>query len=322
MADRAESIVAFEEIAARLRDAVVAGVRALTVHAGTAMAGDLDRALEHALDRLALLYGGVALDSQAIEAVIDAAIGAELRLAHDLDATEAAAARARAQALVDVARRGDRLHVHGPVPEPLLRGVHIAHPRPEVERALRIDRVPYVAWRGGILVVISDHAIARLRAAGDEVDVLFLDPDELLDLDGRGDRAARDAEVERRIDVARGAPDRIGDDRTRYALRTLLIQSKRLRYLRDRLAAPHPAAHRALLPLLAAHRASLERVSLAMPVAPSVAAAPFAALIDQERALQVLVARWAAEPDDGLGDRFRAVAGAGSPLAELERHLS
>jgi hypothetical protein len=189
-------------------------------------------------------------------------------------------------------------------------------------QALRADRMPYVTWRGGILAALDEPAIAELRAAGDEADVLFLAADELLDLDGRGDRAARDAEVERRLAIARAAPDRVGADRARYALYILQIQNTRLRHLRDRLAAAHPAARRALLPVIAAHRASLERAVLAVPVALEVAADPLAALIDHERALQALVERWAAEPDvAGLGDRFRAVAGAGSPLTDLERHV-
>ena len=89
--------------------------------------------------------------------------------------------------------------------------------RPELEGSLHERREPYMGWRDGVVVVLSEAELAALRAAGDEVDVLFLDPDELLDLDGDGDRPALEAELERRLAAARAAPDRVGDSRKRHS---------------------------------------------------------------------------------------------------------
>jgi hypothetical protein len=59
----------------------------------------------------------------------------------------------------------------------------------------------------------------------------------------------------------------------------------------------------------------------ALPVR-AMAADPLVESIERERELQDLAKRWVAEPDDtaGLKGRFKAVADAGSYLAELERH--
>ena len=114
----------------------------------------------------------------------------------------------------------------------------------------------------------------------------------------------------------------MGDSRDRYVLRMLLRQSTVLRNLRDRLAAEHPAAHSALLPILTDHRTLLEVRLAAEPAARAVLQDPLGASIDGERDVQALVSQWAAEPEDpaGLRGRFRAVADAGTRLAELEQH--
>ncbi len=172
--------------------------------------------------------------------------------------------------------------------------------------------------------MIDEEQAAALRAEGNEVSVLFLDPDELLDLDGRGDRPAIEAELERRLGAARAAPDAVGDSRDRYLLRLLERQSTVLRNLRERLAEQgHSSAHAALTPVLASHRALHEsRLAAAEPPTEAALRDPFGASIDAERDLVSHVNQWSAEPGDeaGLRDRFRAVAEAGTRVAELEQH--
>jgi hypothetical protein len=254
---------------------------------------------------------------------VQTAVGNELRLAAALDEPASAAAVTRARSLVDAARRGVRLHAREPArPVTLHRGVYVEPLRPELEWSLWQREEPYLRWRDGAVAVLREDEADALRAVADEVDVLFLDPGELLDLAARDDRPALDAELERRLAAARAVPDRVGDSRDRYALRMLLGQSIVLRNLRDRLAAGHPAAHSALLPILAGHRTLLEARMAAGPPAPAVPHDPLGASIDSERDVQALADRWAAEPGDpaGLRGRFRAVADAGTHLAELERH--
>ena len=322
MANVADERAAFDQLAGQLRDASAAAARGLRAHRGTPAGDTLDSQLEHALDRLALLYGHGTYENLSTEDIVETAVQNEQRLAAALDGPDAAAAAQRARALVDAARRGVRLHVREPAPSVrLFRGVHVTPLRPEVEQALQAGEEPYLLWGDGAVFVTDEDGLAELRAAGDEVNVLFLDADELLDLDLRGDRPALEAELERRRAAAVAAPDRVGDSRDRYLRRLLDGQNIVLRNLRDRLADGHPSAHAALQPVLAEHRALLESRLAARP-SPRAEQDPLDGAIDTERGVQELVGRWAAEPGDpaGLRDRFRVVADAGTHLTALERH--
>lgn len=323
MASAPEQLAAFGQLDSLLRGTAAASARALQVHRGTPAGDALERQLEHTLDRLALLYGRGTYENLTTADILETALSNELRLAADLDGPPAAAAAARAQALADAARRGVRLHVRPPPPSVrLYRGVYVQPLRPELERLLWARHEPYLRWRDGAVLIMPEDEADVLRAAGDEVAVLFLDSDELLDLDARGDRPARDAELDRRLAAARSAPDGVGDSRERHALAMLLDQSTVLRNLRDRLAADHPAARAALLPVIADHRAHLEARMATGPAGRAVPGDPLGASVDGERAVQALVGQWAAAPDDpsGLRDRIRAVAQAGTRLAELQQH--
>jgi hypothetical protein len=326
---------AFDRLAARLRDAARASARGLRVHRGTTAGDTLDGQLEHTLDRLALLYGRGTYENLTTADIVETAVTNEQRLAAELDEPEAAAATGRARALVDASRRGMRLHVREPAPSVrLFRGVHVAPLRAEVEHELWSLEQPYLRWGDGGVLVVDEDELAELRDAGDEVNVLFLDADELLDLDFRDDRPALEAELEQRRAAALTAADRVGDSRDRYMLRLLDGQSIVLRNLRDRLADEHPSAHAALLPIVAEQRALLESRLAAEPPAPAAVAAPAGAesapaapdplddAIESERGVQELVGRWAAEPGDpaGLRERFRVVGDAGTRLADLEQH--
>lgn len=321
MADRSQHRAAFDRIADLLRTGAAANARALAAHRGRPAEADVERHLEHTLDRLAWLYGRGTYENLSTVAIFHAAINNEVQLAQELSEPAAAEARARAQRLVDAARRGVRLHVRGVSPVELWRGVHVEPLRPEFERRLLATETPFIRRHNGVVVVLPESELDDLRAAGDQVDVLFLDSDELLDLDGRGDRAALESELARRVAIARTAPD-FGDSRPAYLLRQLLKQSTVLRNLRDRLVEEHPAAHRVLLPILADHRALLETALTVAPPGRAAVADPLHESIDCEHELQTLVTRWAAEPDDtaGLLGRFKAVAEAGSHLAKLELH--
>jgi len=330
MADRSEHVAAFDQIAALLRAGAAANARALQVHRGTSTGAVVERQLEHTLDRLAVLYGRGTFENLNSGELFEAAIDGELRMARELEtvaartsagSVAAAGHVASARALIDAARLGVRLHVRGGASVVIRRGVYVEPLRPELERSLAERREPYVRWRKGIVVALSEDEVAELRAAGDEVNVLFLDPDEMLDLYGRGDRPATEAELDRRLTIARAAPDRVGDYRDRHRLRMLLYQSIVLRNLRDRLAAEHPAAHRAIQPIVADNRAFLETALAAAPLSRAALADPLAASIDHERELQALVTRMASEPEDpaGMRARFRAVADAGSHIVELEQ---
>lgn len=331
MASIADERGAFEQLAARLRGAAATSARALRAHRDTPAGSALDSQLEHALDRLALMHGRGTYENLSTEDIVETAVNNELRMAAALDGSDAAAATGRARALVDAARRGRRLHVREPAPSVrLFRGAHVMPLRPEVEHSLWALEEPFIRWGGGAVLVADEDALDELRAAGDEVNVLFLDADELIDLDFRGDHAALEAELEQRRTVAASAPDRVGDSRERYLLRLLDGQSIVLRNLRDRLADEHPSAHAALLPVLAEHRALHAERLAAQPAEPGAAeparpATPqdlLGAAIDAERAVQEVAARWAAEPGDpaGMRERFRVVAGAGTRLADLEQH--
>jgi hypothetical protein len=319
----AEERVAFHQLDALLRSTAAVSARALRAGRGTPADRALDRQLEHTLDRLALLYGRGTYENLSTEEIFAMVLENELRLAADLDEQAAAAATARATSLLSAARRGVRLHVREPAPPArVYRGVYVAPLRPEFEQSLWHRREPYMRWRDGALVVLDEDEAAALRADGVEADVLFLDPNELLDLAGRGDRPTLEAELDQRLAAARAAPDRVGDSRDRHLLRMLHAQSIVLRNLRDRLTGDHPGAHAALLPILAEHRRLLEERLADEPDPRAVSQDPLGASIGREREVHALVGRWAAEPDDpaGLRGRFRAVADAGTRLAELERH--
>jgi hypothetical protein len=335
VASIAEERAAFEQIAGQLRDAAATAARGLRAHRGTPAGDALDRQLEHTLDRLAMLYGRGTYENLSTEDIVETAVQNEQRLAAELDEPDATAAARRAQALVDAARRGVRLQVREPAARVrLFRGVHVTPLRPELVSALQAREEPYLVWGDGGVLVADEDTVARLRGAGDEVNVLFLDSDELLDLDFRRDRPALEAELERRRAVAVASPDRVGDSRDRYLLRLADGQSIVLRNLRDRLADEHPSAHTALQPILAEGRA-LHEDRLAAQAAPPAATAapapapapaagqdPLGAAIDSERGVQELLGRWAAEPGDpaGLRERFRAIAGTGTQLTDLEQH--
>ena len=324
MASIVEERDAFEQLAERMRDAAATSARGLRAHRGTPAGAALDQQLEHTLDRLATLYGRGTYENLSTEDIVETAVRNEQRMAAELDEpAAAAAASARARALVDAARRGRRLHVREPSASVrLFRGAHVTPLRPEVERALQAREEPFLRWGDGAVLVADEDALAELRNAGDEVNVLFLDADELLDLDFRDDRPALEAELERRRTAARTAPGRVGDSRDRYLLRLLHGQSIVLRNLRDRLAGEHPSAYEALLPVLAEHRSLHEERLAAQPAAAAAERDPLGAAIDSERGVQELLGRWTAEPGDpaGLREKFRLVAGAGTHVADLERH--
>jgi hypothetical protein len=324
MANVADERAAFEQLAGQLRDAAAAAARGLRVHRGTPAGDALDRQLEHTLDRLALMYGRGTYEALSTPEIVGTAVQNEQRLATALDGTDAAAATARARALVDAARRGVRLHVREPTPSVrLYRGVYVTPLRPELERALWAREDPYLRWADGAVMVLDDTELAAVRSAGDEVNVLFLDADELLDLDVRDDRPALESVLEQRRAVARTADGGVGDSPDRYLLRLLHGQSLVLRNLRDRLADDHPSAHAALLPILAGHRELFADRLADQPVTgPAAGQDPLADAIEAERAVRETADRWAAEPGDpsGLRSRFRVVADAGTGLADLEQH--
>jgi hypothetical protein len=324
MASIPEERAAFEQLAAYLCDAAAASARARLAQRDTPQGRALDGRLEHALDRLALLYGRGTYENLSTEEIFAAAIEAELRLATVLDGQDAAAAAARARSLLEVARGGARLDVREPAPAgPPYRGVYLEPLSPQVERSLWHREEQYLRWRDGAVLVLDEEEAAALRVGGHDVAVLFLDPGELLDLDSRGDRRALEAELERRLDAARSAPDRVGDSRDRYLLRLLHSHSVVLRNLRDRLADEHPSAHAALLPVLAGHRALLEaRLAAAEPPDRAALLDPLGASDDAERDVLTHVSRWSSEPGDpaGLRGRFLAVAEAGTRLDGFERH--
>ena len=165
--------------------------------------------LEHTLDRLALLYGHGTYEALTTTEIVETAVENEQRLAAALDEPDATAATARARALVDAARRGVRLHVREPADSVrLYRGVYVTPLRPELERTLWAREEPFLRWGDGAVLILDEDELAAVRADGGEVRVLFLDADELLDMDFRGDRPALDAELEQRRAVARAAPER------------------------------------------------------------------------------------------------------------------
>jgi hypothetical protein len=323
VASSAAERAAFDQLGTHLRNAAAASARALRVHRDTPAGHALDRQLEHTLDRLAVLYGRGSYEMLSTADIVHSAVENELRLAAALDGPAAAAATGRARALVDAARRGVRLHVREPPPSVrLYRGVYVTPLRPVLERELWADEEPYLNWGDGAVFVRAEDELAALRAGGDEVDVLFLDAGELIDLGSGDDPAALEAELERRRAAARAAPDRVGDSPARHVLRLLHGQSVVLRNLRDRLAGDHRSAHAALLPVLAEHRALLEDRLAAQPASRAAPQDPLGAAVDAERDVQQHLDHWTGEPGDpaGLREKFRVIAGAGTHLADLEQH--
>lgn len=317
MASVPEQREAFGQLVARLHDGAAASARALREHPDPAARRVLKRQLEHTLDRLAAAYGRGTYENLTTDDIVQAATENEVRLAQELDEPDASAARRRAGAVTDAARRGFRLHPRTPPARlSLHRGAYIEPLRQEVAGALWAQHEPFLSWRNGAIVIMREDDLDELRAAGDQVSILFLDADELLDLDGNEDREAVVAELDRRLTAASAAPDRVGDSRDAYLVRLLHGQSIVLRNLRDRLAGDHPAAHAALLPVIAEHSELLggrlaDRSGDSQPVS---------ALIGHERNVQQLLGRWTGEPDvGGLRGRFEAVAEAGSRLADLEQ---
>jgi hypothetical protein len=313
---------AFDATASALRDSVAASVFALEAHRGTPATTTIEKHLEHSLDRLAALYGVGTFENLSVQELFDSAIRAELHLAFEtarLANTTPHLHQAAARELVDAARRGSHLVVQAnPVIDPQ-RGVYVESRRPEFMQMLTATRNPYAAWHDGIITILPEQMLAHLRATRDSVDVLFLDGDEMHDLFGRQDFTALDAELRRRLAVARAAADRIGDSRERHVLRQLMHQSTILRNLQDRLASDHPSAHRALLPIIADNRARIDAAHLRTPPGKAVLADPLAATIAHEQTLQAALTRVLASGTDpaGLAARFRAVAAAGTHLAAL-----
>jgi hypothetical protein len=321
MATPSEHFAAFRQIDGLLREAAAASARVLAAHRSGPAAADVGGHIEHSLDRLAWLHGRGTFENLSTEELFRSAIASQVHEARETDGAESTEALDRAQALVDAARRGNGLHIEGLAPVEPRRGVYVEPLRLEVEQRLHKTRRPFMRWRNGAMLVLTQRDLQALRAEGDQVDVLFLDSDELLDLEQRNDPAGLDVELAQRLALARAAPDQVGDGRAEYRVRRLLRQSTLLRNLRDRLAAEHPAAHRALLPILAQQRTVLETALHALPQTPSVVADALNEAITLEQTLRALVTRWAAEPDiAGFGLRFRAVADAGTRLADLQRH--
>ena len=319
MAGRAEHREAFDRLEELLHTAAAAHARALTAHRGTPTGDTAERRLEHALERLARLRWHATAPNLSTTALFQAAVNGERRLEHTLEGPAAEAAARRARSLIDAARRGVRVQPPRMGPRsgtPL--GVYVEPLRPELEQAFRRSREPYLRWRDGAVVVLPDEELQALRDEGDEVDVLFLDGDELLDFDAREDRPALDTVLAQRLAVSRAAPDRVGDSRARHARRMMLRQSAALRVLRDRLAGEHAAAHAALLPTLGDHRRHLEAPLAAAPPPHGAPSDPVAAAHDAERRLEAHVGSWAAEPDDpaGLRGHFRAVAQVAAPVGD------
>src|SRR5271169_2946044 len=134
MASVNEERDAFEQLATQLRDAAAASARGLRTSRGTPAGNALDRQLEHTLDRLALLYGRGTYEALSTADIVETAVANEQRMASALGGSDAAAANGRAQALVDAARRGVRLHVREPAPSVrLYRGAYVAPLSPELQ---------------------------------------------------------------------------------------------------------------------------------------------------------------------------------------------
>jgi hypothetical protein len=331
VAEIGDERAAFDRLADALRGSAAVTARALVTYRGRLAENAVRDHFDHTLDRIAAMYGRGTYEALTTAGIADAAIGKELRLAAALagahsDGPTVTAARARARSLVGVARRGVRLHVREQGdPPPLRHGVYVQPLREDVEHLLWANEEPYARWRDGALLIRDEDEIAALREQGDEVTVLFLDPDELLDLAGREEperRAAFEAAFDRRLAIARASADGVGDSRDRYVVRLLFDQTVVLRNLRDRLADGHPFAYEEILPIVAEHTDLLAARLATEPVADATLRDPLGASIAAERDIQALVRRWAAEPADpaGLRERFRVVADAGTRLAELERH--
>lgn len=304
----AEHAASFDAVAELLQSSAQVHAYAFSRHRGTSAESAVTARLEQALDRVAVLQRR-GPDLLTTAEIIDVAIDFELRLAHELEGIRGAAeARTRAQLLVDAARRGRRLQVRGLHTPEIRRGIYLTPARPEVVGMLHASHEPYLGWRDGIVVILHEATIAELRAEGDRVEVLFLDPDELLDLAARADDTL-EAELDHRLALAQAAPDRCGDSHNRHVRRLLMRQTVVLRHLRDRLAAEHPVAHTRLLAVLETHRETLWSALAAAPPPRSAAADPLAASTEATRAVDEALARAAEDTDPaGFGTLFRAAA--------------
>jgi hypothetical protein len=318
MPPRLPQHVAFDQIADLLRAGAVENARALAAHRGQPAEPLLEKQLESTLDRLAWFYGRGTFENLSTAAIFRTAIDSEVLLAEDLQGVAAAGARLRAQRLVDAARCGVRLYVGGVKGVERWCGVYVETPGPEFERSLVGTEARFLRWNDGLVVALPQSEIDEMRAAGYRIFVLFLDCDELLDLAGRGERSETNAELARRLAIARTATDCVGDLAQAHLVRRLFKQSVVLRNLRDRLEFEHSLAHRALLPILRSHRTDLEDALAAGGTSPY----PLLESIAIERSVRSLAERWATEEGDpaGLQRRFRVVADAPTlaHLLELE----
>lgn len=319
MASPAQYMAAYREVADLLHASAVSTARTLHAHPSAAARATLDQQLEHTLERLALLHARGTVENLSTVSLYETAIDNELRLAQESHGAHGHAPRATA--IHEAARRTPRVHARMPAPS-IRRGALVAPLDAQLEAQLTARREPYMAWEGAALVALPEPELTALRAAGYEVDIVFLDADELLD------RAAErhpgfDAELARRRAAARRAHDHVGDSHARHRQRKLLAQSTLLRNLRERLATEHAPAHAALAPIIAENRALLEhelRAEPALLTAHAPSPDPLRESIAHERALQTALARLVADDDLApMRVRFAAVAGAGTHLTALEQ---
>ncbi len=321
MPDRESQIPAFCQIADDLRTMAVANARALEEHRCAPAAAILEKQLEHTLDRLARFYGRGSYENLTTQRIFQIAVDEEIQFAQELDPADRAGALSRAHRLVDASRRGRRLNVKAYPARSPARVIYVEPFRPEFRIQLLSVTEPFLTRENGAVVVRNELEINELRAAGDDVFILFLNAPDFLDLIERHDRLVLDAELVQRLAQARAAPDRIGDSRPAYIRNQLLQHDVGLRNLRDRLAAEAPAARRELLPILAEHRQLLERELIRAPQGRP--CSPLEESIAREREFQYLLSCWtaAAEADNATGmlGSLKVVAESGSFLNELAR---
>jgi hypothetical protein len=339
---------AFDELADGLRQSLQAGSHALQSQRGTPTADVLERHFEHTLDRLAHLYGSGTYENLSVSAIFASAVHGEslaayeyLREARHLPASQpegrqrltesAERHRQRAHALINAARRGERLSV--PNDPPAIsprRGVYVTPLTPEVYALLMRNRPPSVRWRDGAVASIGEATIDSLREIGAEATILFLDTDELHDEADKRTPEALQAEFGRRLAAAKADGGRgVGEPLARHINRLLLHQSNVLRNLQYRLRREHEIAHRAVQPILVENRRLLAAGLVAHPTWEPEGGTPphdpFARTIALERAAQEHAAIWQAhgQKDDAAGLRFKFqyFVEAGTLLDELTRTL-
>jgi hypothetical protein len=324
MAGGGEHRAAFREIANELRAGAIANARALNVRRDSPAGDVLDRQLENTLDRLAAMHGRGVFENLSPEAIFHSAIETDVAIAHAraaLGDDVAGASPGRAQRLIDAGRRGAGINLRGEIPPH--RPFHGAYIEPASENLLlylQQSREPFVRWEQGVLVILQATVLESLRANGYKVEILYLDGDELLDLDAAGDKAGFAAETNRRLAQARLADDHVGDSRQHHLLRLADKQNRILRNLRDQLQLKgHSAARAAILPEIAASRTIYEAALMAAPMHRAAIRDPLAAVIVHEKKARQMAEKFAAEENvAGLREHFRIVANAPSLLAELE----